>query len=86
MSSTVTEVTILTIGSTTPDVLSTTVSVIVIVLLLVLIVQKELVRAFGGPQSREWMQALNIAIVPLLLAFGVIILVRFIELTGFRLP
>lgn len=83
MTSTITDATLITVGSNT---YSTIISVIVIVLLLALLLEKELVRAFGSPRSRDWMQALDIAIMPLILAFGIIILVRFIDLTGFRLP
>lgn len=83
MTSTVTNATLTTIGSNT---YSTIISVVVIVLLLTLLLEKELVRAFGHPRSRDWIQALDVAIVPLLLAFGVIILVRFLDLVGFRFP
>ena len=80
MTSTVTELTFTTIVSNTYDALSMIFGGIAILLLLVLLVQKELVRALGGPQSRTWMQALNTAIVPLLLAFGFVVVVRFVNL------
>jgi hypothetical protein len=80
MTSTITEVTITTIVSNTYDALSTTVGVIAILLLLVLLIQKELTRAFGGPRSRIWMRALDVAIVPLLLTFSLIVIMRFVDL------
>jgi hypothetical protein len=76
MTSTVTELTITTIASSTYESLSTTLSVVVLVLLLVLLIQKELVWAFGGPRSGVWMQALDTAIVPLLVTFGLVVIIR----------
>ncbi len=80
MTSTVTEVTTTFIVSTPYDTLSTTVGIITVVLLLVLLMVKELIRAYGGPLSQARMQALNIAIIPLLFAFAVITAMRFVEI------
>ena len=78
MTSTVTELTITTIQSNTYETLSTSLGLIVILLLIVLLVQKEFIRAIGGPRSQTWMQALNIAIIPLLLTFGLTVVMRIV--------
>ncbi len=80
MTSTVTEVTTTFIVSTPYDTLSTTVGIITVVLLLVLLMVKELIRAYGGPLSRAWMQAVNIGIIPLLFTFALITAMRFVEI------
>jgi len=49
---------------------------IVILLLLALMVQKELIRAFGSPRNAIWIRALNVAILPLFLAFCIIVMMR----------
>jgi hypothetical protein len=79
MTSTVTELTITTFSSNTYEVLSASVGLVVILLLLFLVAEKELIRAFGGKRSQTWMQTLNLAIVPLLLAFGFIVVMRFAD-------
>jgi uncharacterized BrkB/YihY/UPF0761 family membrane protein len=80
MTATVTDVIIATIRSSTPDTLASTFGVILIMLLLVLLLQKELVRAYDASRSRKWLQTLNVAILPLLIAFGIIIVMRFLGL------
>jgi len=74
-----TEVTIITVLSNTYESLSTTLGLIVSLLLIVLLVQKELIRALGGSRSRAWMRALDKAIVPLLLMFGLIMILRLVN-------
>ena len=80
MTSTVTAVTIRAILSNNFDGLSTSFGLIAILFLLVLLVLKELVRALETPRAKAWMQAFDIVIVPLLLAFGLVIFVRFLRL------
>ena len=80
MTAIVTEVTRYTIMSIRPETLTTTFGVVAILLLLALLVQKELMRVLGGRSVKSWQQTLNIAITPLLAAFGVIMIVRFISL------
>jgi hypothetical protein len=80
MTSTVTEVTTATIMLDPFDSLSATVGIIIILLLLLLMFQKELIRVSGGRRARLWMRALDLAIVPLLLTFGLIIVRRFLDL------
>lgn len=60
--------------------LSTVPGLIAILLLLVLLILKELVRAAGGDQTAERLRALDIAIVPLLCAFVVVIGIRLARL------
>jgi hypothetical protein len=60
--------------------MATLVHIIAILLLLVLLIQKELLRAQGGPRARVGIDALNIAIGPLLLSFVVIMIVRFVDI------
>lgn len=73
-------VTQVTITSTTYDALSTTLGVIAIMLLIALLALKELTRAYGGPRSGVWVQTLNIAILPLLLTFGLTIVMRLVHI------
>jgi hypothetical protein len=80
MTSTVTEVTRMIILSSNYGRLSNSLSLIVILLLVVVLAQKELMRALGSSRSKTWMRALDIAIVPLWLAFGVMVIRRLIAL------
>ena len=82
MTSTVTQVTINSITANSFETLSTTFGVVVIVLLCVLLIEKELIRSLNGPRTRTWIQALNIAIFPLSLTFGLIIALRLAALLG----
>jgi hypothetical protein len=84
MASTVTQATITTITSNSYETLSVTLGIIVILLLFALLCQKELVRAWKGPQSEMWMQTLNIAIAPLLASFGAIMILRLVDLLSAR--
>ena len=80
MTSTVTAMTIKVITAYTFNTLSTTVGVVVIELLFGLLLQKELIRSLGTPLAKVWMRALDIAVLPLLLTFCVIVGVRFLNL------
>jgi hypothetical protein len=60
--------------------MATQVHIIAILFLLVLLIQKELMRAQGGPRARVGVDALNIAIAPLLLSFVVIMILRFVDI------
>jgi hypothetical protein len=60
--------------------MATPVHIFAILLLLVLLIQKELMRAQGGPRARVGVDALNIAIAPLLLSFVVIMILRFVAI------
>ena len=50
--------------------------------LIVLLVQRELVRAHGGPRSRNWIRALNLGIAPLTVAFVFVVVVRLLDMWG----
>ena len=80
MTSTVTQITQATILLNPYGPLSDSLGLIAIVLLIVLLIEKELVRSVGGPHLQAWMRALNIAIAPLVLACGLIIVLRVINL------
>jgi hypothetical protein len=80
MSAIVNEITTRIISSGTFDALSTTYGLIIAMLLIILLVQKELMRAHGGPHVRLWLQTLNIAIVPLVVAFGMVVVMRIVDL------
>ena len=53
--------------------LATRLELITIILLCVLLAEKELIRAYHGNYPQRRMRVLNIAIAPLLLAFGLIV-------------
>jgi hypothetical protein len=63
----------------TMDLLRTGIGLIAILLLVFLLVQKELVRAYGGPRCEAWASALDIAIVPLLFVLAVIFVMRLLN-------
>ncbi len=60
--------------------ISMSVGVVVILLLLICLIEKELMRAMAGARARAGMEAVNIVVVPLLIAFTVIILLRFLDI------
>lgn len=80
MTSTVTQATIGTLLSTTYDTLSTTIGITVVIVLLVLLLQKELARILGGDRAATWVHAFDLALVPLLLTFVLIVTARLAEL------
>ena len=80
MTATLTAVTITSITSGPFSPVSTAVDAIAIFLLITLLIERELLRAFGGPRSLEWMRTFDIAIVPLLLMFGLTVVMRFAHL------
>lgn len=51
----------------------------ILILILTLIV-KELVRAYNGPGVEVWMKRLNIAIIPLMALFGLLVVIRLIRM------
>ena len=83
MIATVTRMTADTILLSTFDMLATSLELITIILLCVLLTEKELIRACHRNHPRWHMRVLDIAIAPLLLTFGLIViknLVSFLEL------
>jgi hypothetical protein len=61
------------------DALSTALGAVTVILLIGLLIQKEIIRAQAGAKTKVWIDTLNVAIVPLLFAFTVIVMVRFLS-------
>ena len=80
MTATITRLTMLTVGSSTYDTLSTTFGVIAIVLLIALLIQKELMRVLGGTHAKTWQHTLDTMIAPLVFVFSVIVILRLVDL------
>lgn len=80
MTSLVNSFTIATLSSNSYDDLSTTIGLISIFLLLSLLILRELVGVVGSSRKDTWARTLNIAIVPLLIAFFEIVIVRLLIL------
>lgn len=66
--------------STDYDVISTTVGLTAVVALVILLVEREMVRAYGGDRARRWIRGLDIAVLPLLVSFATIVLLRLLQL------
>jgi hypothetical protein len=62
------------------DAVSTTAGLAAAAALIVLLVQREAVRAFGGERAARWIHGLDIAVLPLLMSFAVIVLLRLLDL------
>ncbi len=80
MTSLVNSFTVATLSSNSYDYLSTTIGLISIFLLLSLLVLRELMGVVGSSRKDTWARTLNIALVPLLIAFSVIIIGRLLIL------
>ncbi len=83
MISTVTTTTVTTITSVTSTTTTVTtvtfaasLALVSILVLFVLLLQKELVTASDGPGFKAWGRTLDVAIVPLLMTFGMIAVTR----------
>lgn len=83
MTATVNQATRLIVIGTGYGVTSITLVAVVIAVLFLLLVEKEILRSPGQAWGRRAQQGLNIAAVPLLLAFGTIVAVR-LAVTVFR--
>lgn len=60
--------------------ISNQLGLIVVVLLLVLLIERVLLDAYGSENLGKQVQIFNIATFPLLIAFAVIVLMRFIQI------
>lgn len=80
MTSFITQLTSAIISISTYGWISTTFGAVAVVLLVFLLIQKEVLRAIAETRAMAWMRAFNIAIVPLLIAFGLIISMRLVVL------
>jgi hypothetical protein len=69
----------LPLDATTATMLAT----VLILLLVVLIIEREIYRFLSGPPARLGVRALWSAILPLLVAFSVIVVIRFSDLLRF---
>ncbi len=87
MTSMVTAVTRVYIEANSSQAVSTTVGAVVILLLLTCLLQKEVMRAAGGARAKAGMQALDVVVAPLVIAFALIIALRFLDIVRFgRFP
>ena len=73
-------VTTSTVSTVTTATLAGSVALIGILVLLVLLVQKELASAAKGTRFQTLTRVLNIGIVPLLIAFGMVVFSRVTEI------
>jgi len=69
------------ITSHTYSPLSIAIGAIVTILIIVLLIHKEVVRSTSGARFDEWVRTMNIAVLPLLVAFGLIVVTRMVDLT-----
>ena len=80
MSSSINRAVVDFLTATNYDVVSTTVGLAAVSALILLLIEREAVRAYGGARARRWIHGLDIAVLPLLVSFGIIILLRLIQL------
>lgn len=76
MTSTITQVTALTVTSTGYAAFSLTIGAVAVVLMIGMLVLRETMRVAHGDESASWVNSLNLAIAPLMIAFGVIMALR----------
>jgi hypothetical protein len=76
MTSTVNQFTHSTVMNTSYDVVSLSLGGITIVVLFLFLVEKEMIRTFVRAWGRRSQQGLNMAVLPLLVAFFTIVVVR----------
>ena len=69
-------VTSLTDTVTSHSGLATSLQLSAMLLLTTLLIMRELVRVYEGDRSRDWIESLNTAIIPLLLALCVTLAIR----------
>jgi hypothetical protein len=80
MSSSINQAVVDFLAATNYDVVSTTVGLTAVSALLLPLIEREVVRAYGGTRSRRWIHGLDVAVLPLLVSFGIIILLRLVQL------
>ncbi len=80
MTATVTGTTIATIWSHINNALTTTFGLVAILLLIMLLLLKEIIRTKGGVKADRQLKILDIAIIPLLVVFGLVIIMRLVAL------
>ena len=72
-------VTTTTVSTVTTAVMASSFGLLAVVVLLILLVQKEVIAVSGGPRAKVFVRALNIAIAPLLMAFGMTMMMKVLE-------
>jgi hypothetical protein len=72
----VSTVTTTTVSTVTTVVMAGSLAMVAVIVLLILLVQKELIAVREGPRTKLLVRALNIAIAPLLMAFGMGMVVK----------
>jgi hypothetical protein len=80
MTSLVTQTTRQFLSSISYNDLTKSAGLAVVAVLLVLLLQKELTRLLPGPRMAGWHRAFDLALVPLLLTFVIIVTARLAEL------
>jgi hypothetical protein len=80
VTSTVTAATTAVLQSSSYDALSTTVGIALVIALAVLLFQRDVTRILGGYRAVAWEWAFDVALVPLLFVFFVIVAARLVEL------
>lgn len=80
MTTTVNALTTAVINATNYFDLTKSFGLILVLLLLSLLIYKEVARVSGGERANLWTATFNIAIVPLLIGFALIVALRFIYL------
>jgi hypothetical protein len=66
--------------SSSYDALSTTVGFALVIALMILLFQREVTRILGGTRATAWSWAFDVALVPLLFTFFVVVTARLVEL------
>ena len=66
--------------SFTFDFRSTTAALVAIVVLVMLLSMREIARAHGGTHAAEHVETLGVAVWPLILVFGLAVIVRMLQL------
>ena len=75
----VSTVTTTTVSTVTTVALAASLGLVAIVTLLSLLIQKELVTAASGARAKALGRALNVDIVPLLMGFALIVVLKVVE-------
>ena len=73
-------VTTSTVSTITTAAMAGSVALIGILVLLILLVQKELASSASGKRVQVLARVLNIGIIPLLIAFGLVVVSRFVAI------
>lgn len=78
----VSTVTTTTVSTVTTAMMAGSLGLVAVITLLILLVQKELIAVSDGARAKVLVRALNIAIAPLLMAFGLSMVVKVLQILG----